>query len=38
MPSIVRAIVAAVVYGAIILATRAIPSELLEQVPFRRSQ
>jgi O-antigen/teichoic acid export membrane protein len=38
MPSIVRAIVASVVYGAIILATRAIPAELLEQFPFRRSQ
>ena len=36
MPSIVRPIVAAVVYGAGILATRAAPGELRELIPSRR--
>jgi O-antigen/teichoic acid export membrane protein len=36
MPSIVRAIVAAVVYGAIVLATRVLPAELKELTRFAR--
>jgi O-antigen/teichoic acid export membrane protein len=36
MPSLVRAVVAAVVYAAIVLATRALPTELMELVRLRR--
>jgi O-antigen/teichoic acid export membrane protein len=38
MPSLVRAIVVLVVYGAIILATRALPTEFRELLPGRRTR
>jgi O-antigen/teichoic acid export membrane protein len=38
MPSVVRALVAAVVYVGVVLVTRALPAELKELLPSRRPQ